>query len=260
MKRLNLALLQPDTVWEDRDANLRKLEQWITRRINAADLILLPEMFSTGFTMEPDKFREPCSSLELEWMKSMSAKTGAALVGSFIHHGNRRYPFNRLAFVEPEGKVAYYDKRHLFRMGEEDRHYSAGNSILDVRFRDWMIKPLICYDLRFPVWIRTGKRSDLLIFVANWPEPRREVWITLLKARAIENQAYVAGVNRVGVDGRNLKYTGDSMVIGPRGDVLASAAQGAEDVVSVEIDLQALTDFREKFPVHLDADRFQIEI
>ncbi|NOY36097.1 MAG: amidohydrolase [Chlorobi bacterium] len=254
---LNITCIQPDVVWEDREANFHHLSDLLKPLAGKTDLVILPEMFSTGFTMQPEKITDIGDDGDLQWMIRQSGKLDAAVTGSFIAPVEGSYR-NRLAFVTPDGQTSFYDKRHLFRMGEENQHYTPGNKIVDVSWKSWQIKPLICYDLRFPVWIRSGTRPDLLIFIANWPASRREVWLTLLKARAIENQVYTIGVNRVGTDGRKISYSGDTTVLDPKGNILKSAPSGQESVLRVLLDKTEQDLFREKFPVHLDADRFQI--
>ena len=257
MSRLIISLVQFDIKWQQPQENLNRLAGMISPLSGHTDLILLPEMFSTGFTMEPERFYEETEGIAYTWMHKMAGRTGACMAGSYIVRENGRY-FNRLLFVSPEGEESIYDKRHLFRMGDEHLFYAAGNKRIVVSCRNFRIKPFICYDLRFPVWTRSRNDADLLIFIANWPESRREVWKTLLIARAIENQVYVAGVNRVGKDGRNISYAGDSMIISPKGEVISSLEVNREGILTSVLDLHELQRFREKFPVHLDGDRFNI--
>jgi omega-amidase len=254
--KLSIACIQADLFWEEREKNLIHLENMMGNIREKVDMIVLPEMFSTGFTMEPEKFDEH-SSQELSWMKQQAKRRNSVITGSYIQYDKGGYK-NRLAFVTPESNIFFYDKRHLFRMGEEDKHYVSGDRLLELDRNGWRIKPFICYDLRFPVWIRSGSMPDVIVFVANWPAPRRDVWLTLLKARAIENQAYVIGVNRIGTDGRGIRYTGDTLVFDPKGVPVASSTSDQEEVVLATLDRSTLLGFREKFPVYLDADRFQI--
>jgi len=257
MSTLTVSLVQFDITWQQPDDNFRRLNRVIHPLTGHTDLIILPEMFSTGFTMDPETWFEEPEGPAYVWLHTMAGRTGACIAGSYIVRDNGKY-FNRLLYVFPDGREYVYDKRHLFRMGEEHLHYTPGNQRIVIPFRNFRIKPFICYDLRFPVWIRSRNDADLLIFVANWPANRRNVWNILLKARAIENQMYVAGVNRTGKDGRNISYSGDSAVISPKGEILASLETGREGVLTCSIDLNELQRFREKFPVHLDADDFTL--
>ena len=223
----------------------------------AADVILLPELFSTGFTMNTSRFGEHMEGNTVKWMKTQAELTDSVVGGSIIVSVNGIY-FNRFCWVSPGKELTYYDKRHLFRMGGENQHFAAGNKIINVELKGWRIRLNICYDLRFPVWIRNTGDYDLLINIANWPAGRKNVWNKLLMARAIENQCYVAGVNRVGKDGNGISYSGDSMVIDYRGEPVKILPSYKETTALVEINLQALREFRNKFPVHLDSDRFKI--
>jgi len=254
---MKITVIQPDIEWEDKSGNLEKLERMILSSGNDADIVILPEMFSTGFTMKPEKVSEPPRSDTFEWMVSVSVQGNFGLCGSYIILKNN-HAYNRWVFVTPEKKSWYYDKHHLYTMGNEHLHYTAGNKQLVFRFRGVRIMATVCYDLRFPVWNRNRNNYDLLINSANWPQPRREVWLTLLRARAIENQCYVAGSNRIGTDGEGIKYCGDSMVVNPRGEVIASAEHGKECCISAVISMGELSRFRKKFPVLNDADKFSI--
>ena len=189
---------------------------------NKTDIVVLPEMFNTGFSMNPEKLSESPESETFDWMKNIAEKGNFGICGSYIVKENMKF-FNRWIFVSPEKESWHYDKRHLFSMAREDKFFSSGKTRLIFSFRGVRISPFICYDLRFPVWSRNRNDYDLMIIAANWPESRREVWITLLKARAIENQCYVAGANRIGTDGEGIKYCGDSVIINPRGEIIASA-------------------------------------
>jgi len=254
---MKLSVLQPDIVWEKKDANFRILDKMISGIESDTDIILLPEMFNTGFSMNAAVLSEPPDGLTFSWMSGVSEKRNCGICGSYIIRSGGKY-YNRWVFVTPEKKSWHYDKRHLFRMGNEHLKFSPGNKRLTFRFRGVKIFPIVCYDLRFPVWNRNTVKYDLLINSANWPAPRRDVWITLLKARAIENQCYVAGSNRIGSDGTGVKYTGDSVIINPRGEILVSADKNRECTISSEISITELTAFRKKFPVHKDADKFYI--
>jgi predicted amidohydrolase len=254
---MKLSVIQPDTVWEEKERNFRIIEDMISQVESDTDIIILPEMFNTGFSMNTLEFSELPHAITFDWMIHISEKINSGICGSYMIRSGRRY-FNRWVFVTPEKNSWYYDKRHLFSMGNEDKAFSAGQKRLTFRFRDVSICPNICYDLRFPVWSRNNNNYDLLINSANWPAPRRSVWQTLLRARAIENQCYVAGANRIGTDGTGVKYSGDSMIINPRGEIIAIAEKEKESSISAEISMQELKEFREKFPVLKDADNFII--
>ncbi|MEO0731238.1 MAG: amidohydrolase [Bacteroidota bacterium] len=212
MEDLKVTLIQADLRWEDPTANRGYLSRLMAQISEPTDLIVLPEMFTTGFTMNPARHAEPENSVN--WLAEQAAKTGAVVTGSqAIVHGDKYY--NRLFWVQPDGSYEHYDKRHLFTLAGEHEHYTAGEQRLLVQLKGWTICPLICYDLRFPVWSRNREEYDLLIYVANWPAQRAYDWQTLLRARAIENQCYVVAVNRVGTDGNGHQYRGDSCVIDP---------------------------------------------
>lgn len=253
---LNLALLQTDIVWENKHANFRKVEQLLAKNTEPTDVVVLPEMFSTGFSMNSKQLSEPGDGETLQWLKKLSQKYNVALAGSFIAGENEKC-YNRGFFITPQD-TQFYNKRHLFRMGGEHKHFAAGSKQLIASFRGFNIGLIVCYDLRFPVWIRNvNNRYDLLICVANWPQPRAKVWNTLLQARAIENVAYVCGVNRVGTDGIGLNYIGQSQVIDFKGNVIADSG-ASECLAHVQISRSALQKFRQKFPVWQDADAFDI--
>jgi predicted amidohydrolase len=228
------------------------------------DLIVLPEMFTTGFTMEAAAVAEPMNLTTFRWLKQMAAQTGAVVTGSYVVKENGRY-LNRLIWMQPDGQFDVYDKRHLFRMAHEDKTYSAGTARLVKEWKGWRICPLICYDLRFPVWSRNKQAGstefayDLLLYVANWPAARRNTWNTLLQARAIENLSYVVGVNRVGDDPKGNHYTGDSAVVDFRGDVLFRETD-KEVVHQQTLSLESLTEFRASFPANLDADDYSLVV
>jgi predicted amidohydrolase len=195
----------------------------------------------------------------IQWMKERCSELQIALCGSLMVQENGQC-FNRLVFAEPSGEIHFYNKRHLFTMGNEESHFNPGSERLIVNYKDWRICPLICYDLRFPVWARNRKEYDVLVYSANWPQARMEVWNTLLKARAIENQAYVVGINRVGVDGNSIAYSGNSQLIDPKGKVLASIEESTENIVAAQFSYAELMKFRTEFPVLNDADQFSIYI
>lgn len=265
MQDLKITVIQSDLHWEDIDANLAMFEEKIWRINESTDVIVLPEMFTTGFSMAAPRLAERMNMRTFKWMKQMADQTGALVLGSFISLVHDRY-YNRLLWMEPGGNFKTYDKRHLFRMADEQHVFSPGESLLIGHWKGWRICPLICYDLRFPVWSRnrwnaTLKKPtyDLAIYVANWPKVRINAWDTLLKARAIENLSYVVGVNRVGVDGKGIEYNGLSSVISPKGDAVFTV-EGMEAIKTVSISGNSLLSYRDKFPTFLDADDFSIEV
>lgn len=239
------------------------LEQKIAAIDQKTELVILPEMFNTGFSMRPEALAESMEGESIAWMKKVSRENNIVLTGSLMIKESGNY-FNRLVWMLPNGQYGHYDKRHLFAFGEEDKHYTAGNKRLIASVKGWKINLQVCYDLRFPVWARqqnsdTGSEYDLLIYVANWPERRSHAWKTLLCARAIENQCYVVGVNRVGTDGNNVYHSGNSLVIDPLGQVLYHMADD-EDVNTITLQKDMLEEVRTKFPFWKDADSFNIEI
>lgn len=253
---MRITLVQTDLVWENKVRNLAAIERLLKQQEELADVYLLPEMFSTGFSMQPDGLAEPMNGETVTWMHHLAAEKQALVAGSLIIRENGHY-YNRFIAMGPDGLVAVYDKRHLFRMSGEEQHYQSGHQRIVFEWKGWKILPQICYDLRFPVWIRNRQDYDLILFVANWPEPRRDVWLTLLKARALENQAYVAAVNRTGRDGKGILHVGDSQIIDPKGRVLSEGG-GLDGLVTASLDRDELLRFRDKFPVHLDQDNFEL--
>lgn len=260
---MRITLIQTDLHWQDPVANRAMLEERIFGLPEATDLIVLPEMFTTGFTMQAASVAERMNLTTFRWLKQMAAQTGAVVTGSYVVQEDGRF-YNRLVWMEPDGTVDTYDKRHLFRMAGEDKTYTAGERRLVKEWKGWRICPLICYDLRFPVWSRNrviepGPPAqldyDLLLYVANWPEVRRDPWNTLLQARAIENLSYVVGVNRVGADGNGIPHSGDSAIINYKGEVLVRHTH-TEVCHQQTLSLDELRDFRAKFPAYLDADGF----
>jgi omega-amidase len=254
---MKVSVIQANLIWENRDANLAKFEKLIGPLYNKTDIVVLPEMFTTGFSMRPELFCEMPHSETYKWMKHISDEGNMAVCGSYIIKEDEKC-FNRWVFVSPETEDLYYDKRHLFSIGGEEKHFSHGMNRLVFEFRGFRILPNICYDLRFPVWSRNRNDYDLLINSANWPESRREVWNTLLRARAIENQCYAAGVNRIGTDGAGIKYHGESLIINYKGEVLNSGADYSECIITTELSIKELNAFRNKFPAWKDADNFSI--
>lgn len=262
MQDLAITIVQSTLYWQDAEANLAMFEEKIWQIKGSTDVIVLPEMFNTGFTMATHACAEHSNGRTFRWMKQMAAQTGAVVIGSFIVNDQGAF-YNRLFWVEPDGTFAYYDKRHLFRMAEEHHHFNAGNTMLIRNWKGWNICPMICYDLRFPVWSRNylieGRPAyDMLIYIANWPDSRISAWENLLKARAIENLSYVIGVNRVGKDGNNILYNGSSTFIDPKGGVLWEKKE-KETIKTLTLEANTLIAFREKFPALLDADRFEIQ-
>ncbi len=251
---MKISLLQSGLRWQAPEINMRSFAEALDRAPQA-DLYLLPEMFTTGFAMEPEGIADG-GEAALGWMKEQARRKGAAVAGSVAVEDGGRY-FNRFYFVTPEGGHYAYDKRHLFSMGGERGHYTAGEEKVAIEYKGWRILLLVCYDLRFPVWSRSAGDVDLILCVANWPTPRVGAWDTLLKARAIENQCYVAGCNRVGGDPDN-DYCGHSVVVDYLGNVIAEGGEGAEAVISAEISIDGLNAFRDKFPAWKDADKFTI--
>src|SRR5688572_8735772 len=264
MQDLKITLIQSDLHWEDPDANLSMFEEKIWQISGSTDVVVLPEMFTTGFTMAASRLAEMKNMRTFKWMKQMADQTGALIIGSYIVTVHERY-YNRLLWMEPGGNFNTYDKRHLFRMANGQKTYSPGESLLVASWKGWKICPLVCYDLRFPVWSRnkwdaaSKKLSyDVAIYVANWPVTRIDAWDTLLKARAIENLSYVVGVNRIGQDGQGIEYNGHSSVISPKGEVMYTN-EGMEAVRTIDLNANALNAFRDRFPAYVDADDFTIE-
>ena len=267
MSTLTITTIQSNLIWEEKSANLRLLEQKIAGIEEKTEIVVLPEMFNTGFSMRPEALAETMDGETVEWMKRVSRENGIVLTGSLMIEEAGNY-YNRLVWMLPNGQYGHYDKRHLFAFGEEDKHYSPGNKRLIASVKGWKINLQVCYDLRFPVWARqapshelrsfplqgtpkgeefSAPEYDLLIYVANWPERRSHAWKTLLCARAIENQCYVVGVNRVGSDGKNVYHSGNSLVIDPLGQVLYHMAD-EEDVNTITLQKEMLEDVRSKFP------------
>jgi len=283
MSMLTVTTIQSDLQWEDKAANLRRLEEKIDGITERTELVILPEMFSTGFSMRPEFLAERMDGPTVNWMRAVAARKKIILTGSVIIEEEGAY-FNRLIWMLPNGQYGYYDKRHRFAYAGEDQHYSAGNKRLIASVKGWKILLQVCYDLRFPVWSRQAPQEsvaspsgpaagpgdaahprdtreleyDMIIYVANWPHRRSLAWKTLLQARAIENQAYVIGVNRVGNDGHKIEHSGDSMIIDPLGDILYHQAD-KEDVFTLTVEKEKLDAIRQRFPFWKDADHFNIE-
>ena len=258
MHPLKISIVQTDIAWENKQENLRMLREKLHALRGTTEIVVLPEMFSTGFTMKSRELAEPVSGITVRILKELAADFQLALCGSFICSERSNY-YNRAFFITPDGEEFYYDKRHLFRMGNEAEYFSSGNNKLIISYRGWNICLLVCYDLRFPVWSRNvNNEYDLLIYVASWPQARRLAWDTLLCARALENMCYVCGVNRIGVDGNKLIYNGGSVVFSAKGEVLASVPDGEEGIETVSLSLISLQQLRDKFPVWKDADAFRL--
>lgn len=260
---MHISLLQTDLVWEDKEANLLHLQQQLELLPALTDLVILPEMFTTGFSMNTHSLAEPSDGHTVRTLQQLALRYKTALAGSFMAchpiAGTSPLFYNRGFFITPEGKNYFYDKHHLFRMGQESLHFTPGNNRPIIHYQGWNILLQVCYDLRFPVWSRNQNNEyDLLIYVANWPTARRRAWDTLLAARAIENQCYVCGVNRTGTDGYQLSYNGGSALYSPKGEKLASVADEHEGMTSRHLQLDELQHFRQKFPAWKDADHFQL--
>ena len=253
---LRVTLVQTELAWQDPAANRHRLAAHFRGLVGHTDLVVLPEMFSTGFSMAAAELAEDMDGPTVDWMREEAAALGCVIAGSLIvRDGGRCY--NRLVWARPDGSLEHYDKRHLFRLAGEQEHYAAGTRRLVVALKGWRVCPMICYDLRFPVWSRSRGDYDLLLYVANWPQRRALAWSTLLRARAIENQGYVVGVNRIGKDGNGTAYAGDSVAVDFLGQPLSSEG-GGDRVETAVLDLESLRAYRESFPVHLDADRFEL--
>lgn len=259
MGHLHCTLLQADLFWENKEKNLRQFEQMLEAK-GHRELVILPEMFNTGFSMRPELLAETMEGETVQWMRKMAVQHRIILAGSLIIQEDKNY-YNRLIWMQPNGTMASYDKRHRFTLAGEDRLFAAGEHRLITQANGWRILWQICYDLRFPVWSRqqSGEQPeyDLLVYVANWPDKRAHAWRSLLVARAIENQCYVIGVNRVGVDGNGMEHLGDSMVVDPLGEVLVhiTGVAGAETIM---LQKEKLEEVRSRLPFWRDADDFSI--
>lgn len=273
MGSLKITTIQTSLHWENPERNRAMFDTYIDGITEDTDLILLPEMFNTGFTMNVKGAFEEMDGPTVVWMKEKAVEKACAIAGSLIIQENGNY-YNRLVWMRPDGTYEHYDKRHLFRMADEDQHFSYGKNRLIVKLKDWRICPMVCYDLRFPVWSRNASLSsensstemgnepvyDCLLYVANWPEPRAIAWSSLLVGRAIENQVYVVGLNRIGKDGKDIPYSGNTAVIDPYGKVISETQPKEERVETVTLSKTLLDEFRKKFPVAMDADHFNIEV
>ncbi len=252
---LRITLAQVDLIWENPALNRLNLEILLTQLSGNCDIVVLPETFSTGFTMRHELYAEPMDGPTVHWMRLLAKSTQIAICGTILISENDQ-TYNRFIFVTPDNQLTSYDKRHLFTMGGESTGLSEGNNRVVLNYLGWRIALYTCYDIRFPVWCRNQKDTDLMIFSANWPESRIVVWDILLKARAIENQVYVAGVNRIGTDGNGIRYSGSSQLVNARGELLTQLPGSSENLLTFEISLKSLKEFRLKFPVSNDSDHF----
>lgn len=266
-KDLNVSIIQTSVFWEDPEANLSLFDNHLSKIIiGSSDLIVLPEMFSTGYSMNNKLLCESMSGRTITWMALKAKEKNCVITGSVIISENSHY-YNRLIWMKPDGRYEHYDKKHLFRFANEQDFYSAGTKKIIVELNGWKICPLICYDLRFPVWCRNKFNTqnptpemdyDLLLFVANWPERRNVPWKTLLMARAMENQCFVVGVNRIGSDGNNIVHSGDSAVINPKGEIISIIKAHEESVETISLSMSDLESWRKAFPAWMDGDEFRI--
>lgn len=257
-KRLSIAIIQGNLLWEDIEANLKYFERQFDSIQGSPHVVILPEMFTTGFSMNANKLAQPANGRTKQWMLDVSKSKGYAICGSYIVSEGTNF-YNRFSFVTPKGEIASYNKRHLFTFANENKTYTKGNERVVFDYLGWRILPQICYDIRFPVWSRNRSDYDLIINVANFPGSRRNIWSTLLKARAIENQCYVAGANRVGNDELDISYAGDCQIINPLGEPLSQATPEKEEIIYSTLDIDELNSFRKSFPVLLDADDFMLK-
>ncbi len=257
MEKLNITLVQSDLVWEDISSNLKAFTSKLNQIKEATDIVILPEMFTTGFSMNSENLAEKMSGKGVTWLLEKAQELDALILGSLIIEDQGHY-YNRLIAAFPNGAIKHYNKHHLFTLSGEHKFYTAGQKNIQLEYKGWKIRPLICYDLRFPLWARNTDNYDLLIYIASWPKPRINAWDTLLKARAIENMSYVVGVNRIGIDGNNLEYCGHSAVYNCLGKSLSSSYPNKEQVVQIEIEKASLLKTRAKLQFLNDKDSFKI--
>jgi omega-amidase len=262
MTDIRISTIQTNLFWQSPSANLQALGDKIRSIPVPTDVIVLPELFATGFSMATSELAEEMTGPSIEWMRQLSFEKNAVIAGSLMIQEQGKF-FNRLIWMQPDGVMHCYDKRHLFRMANEQYYYTAGESRQIIHWKGWKICPLICYDLRFPVWSRNNYSGeqydyDCLIYVANWPERRAYAWSSLLTARAIENQAYVIAVNRVGVDGNEIPYSGNSAVIDFKGERISKTEPFGDTTETIELSYTALYEYRKSFPVYLDQDTFDL--
>jgi predicted amidohydrolase len=255
---LKVTIIQADLVWENAIQNRQDIEGKILALEEPTDLIILPEMFTTGFAMQPERLAETMNGDTVVWMLKMAKEHNSAICGSIIITENEHH-YNRFLFVTPSGEIHQYNKRHLFSLAGEHERYQNDNKQVIINYKGWKICPLICYDLRFPVWSRNTLNYDVLIYVANWPKPRIDAWNTLLKARAIENMSYVVGVNRVGTDANGHEYTGNSIVLDELGAEMTPLAENTETYFTTTLSKEKLLASRTKFNFLSDQDKFEIK-
>jgi omega-amidase len=259
MQDLTVTMIQTELFWENIPANLAMLDERMDDISEKMDIIVLPEMFSTGFTMNAEKLAESMTGSAVSWLVAKARKQNIHILGSVIIMENKQY-FNRLVWAKPDGEILTYDKKHLFRMAGEHKVFSPGNRHLTVEVNGWKLRLFICYDLRFPVWCRNIENQyDVAIYIANWPDGRAMHWKLLLPARAVENQCYVIGVNRVGQDGNRLKYSGNSSLIDPEGNILFTQAN-VPCIHTAKLSYKTLREYRETFAAWQDADRDMVQI
>jgi omega-amidase len=261
---ITITLVQPDIVWENISANLENYASLFRQNSERTDLIILPEMFTTGFSMNAHYLAEKEGGMTMKWMEEWSREMDSVITGSIIMSENGLF-FNRLIWMRPDGSYSLYDKRHLFSMGNEDMFYTRGNRKIITEVRGWKVCPLVCYDLRFPVWSKNRYSDDhwdydILIYIANWPASRNNIWTTLLAARAIENQAYIAGVNRVGVDGNDLTYSGNSMIVDFEGNIEGVCEIKQPDYKTFRLSSKKLSAGRKKLGAGKDWDMFDLRL
>jgi predicted amidohydrolase len=259
MQYLKVAIVQSDIVWHNAEKNRTNFSKKINAISEDVDVIVLPEMFSTGFSMKPQNVAETMQGETVEWMQQIASKKNCAISGSIIITENKCF-YNRFLFVHPSGKIQYYDKRHLFTLAGEHKIYTAGNEKIIIDYKGWKICPLVCYDLRFPVWARNIEDYDLLLYVANWPKPRISAWDALLRARAIENMCYLVGVNRVGADTNKLEYIGHSAAFDCLGESICKNEIENEFVEVVTLDKKLITKVRKGLNFLNDRDKFTIQL
>jgi omega-amidase len=256
---MKITIIQPDTIWEDKEANFRKIERIIRDHSGKTDVVILPEMFTTGFTLNAEQLAEDLNGETSAWMTNLSEEGNFAVCGSSIIRSDNKF-YNHFSFSAPNNVIYSYDKRHLFSLGGENKIFTPGSGRVTFEYRGFRFLPIICYDLRFPVWSRNTGDYDMMICVASWPDVRREAWNSLLKARAIENQCFVAGVNNTGMDREGYKYAGDSVVLDPLGKILGKVNEYEEGSATIEISLKDLQVLRKKLPFLMDADDFNLKV
>ena len=257
VNELKIALLQSDLVWENPIQNRINFSKKIESITESVDIIILPEMFTSGFTMNATVVAETMTGETVNWLLTSAKKHNCAIMGSLVILENSTY-YNRCMFVEPDGKISTYDKRHTFTLAGEHKVYKAGTKKIIIDFKGWKIRPLVCYDLRFPVWARNTDNYDLLIYVANWPKPRISAWDALLKARAIENMSYCIGVNRVGLDANNYEYPGHSGCYDVLGERMDNIPENKEDIQVVTLNKSDIEHYRNKLNFLNDKDNFNL--